>query len=243
MNTIELNINNLTALWKSACQPFNSYNRKEGIEYCSIPNSNWPNRIWTKEKITKENIVKISEIIQNYKTELVFSFFNQNSSNEEDLILKNGYSENFSQYGMSLKLDNTFNTNYLLEFKKVTTLKESENWCIAFKEAFGYIISSETVFKNCSKIDYFIIYHQDQIVGTILYYITNNTIGIHSLGIIPSMRKKGYAQDIMSHILNRGLDLGIPLATLQASKMAKSMYEKLGFTTAFIVQNFKLNSN
>lgn len=56
------------------------------------------------------------------------------------------------------------------------------------------------------------------------------------------MRGNGYATQIMHHLLNKGLEQGCNLATLQASKMAKSMYEKMGFTTEFKMRNYKLKT-
>jgi predicted acetyltransferase len=85
-----------------------------------------------------------------------------------------------------------------------------------------------------------LIYDYEDIVGTVICHQTQNTIGIHSLGILPNMRGKGYATEIMYNVLNKGLEQGCNLATLQASKMAKSMYEKMGFTTEFIMRNYKL---
>lgn len=92
------------------------------------------------------------------------------------------------------------------------------------------------------KIKYYLIYDKKTVVGTTILHHTNNIAGIHSLGILQDMRGKGYAKEIMHFILNEAIKKGATLATLQASSIAKKMYEKIGFKTDFTMNNYKLKT-
>lgn len=144
------------------------------------------------------------------------------------------------QYGMSLELKNNFKPSKDLRLKKAETTNEIGLWCKAFKQAFNYSISEPTLEKTKNTIPYFLVYDNKDLVGTIILYITGNTAGVHSLGIIPEMRKKGYATEIMYQILNQAIKENAKTATLQASEMAKNMYSGMGFSTDFLMHNYQL---
>lgn len=241
MDIIQLNINNLISLWKTVCNPFNSYNETGNIHYCLIPNAKWPNRIWTTDELTDDQLLKIAEIITLNETELTFSYFDKIVNGQENsFAISHNFKSKSIQYGMSLHLTRLFKTSMNLTFKNVKNEKDSKIWCEAFELAFGYKISEETVNKSYSKINYTIVLHENEVVGTVILYLTNHIAGIHSLGIIPEMRGKGYAQEIMYSVLNNSLNSGALFATLQASEMARNMYQKMGFSTQFIMRNFQL---
>ncbi len=65
-------------------------------------------------------------------------------------------------------------------------------------------------------------------------------IGIHSMGIIPEMRGKGFAEQMMRTILNQAVEQGFERATLQASSMGKGLYLKLDFEQQFAMSNYGL---
>lgn len=243
MKTIQLNIQNLTSLWKSATQPFNTFNEDKNIGYCFIPNSQWPNKIWLKKAHDPNILNDIKLLLKSKLNGLTFSYFDIDSNEQNKMIFENhGFEEASRQFGMSLRLKEKVETSKPLKLQLVTNVHDCKTWSQSFQKAFGYQISEETINKTYHKINYYLIYDQDQIVGTVISHKTNSTIGIHSLGILPNVRGKGYATQIMQHLLNKGLEQECKLATLQASKMAKSMYEKMGFTTEFIMRNYKLKT-
>jgi len=242
MTNLKSNILNLTSLWKSATQPFNTYNEDEHIGYCFIPNSQWPNKIWLKSEHNVDTLNEIKLLLKSELDNLTFSYFDLNSSKKNIIFEYQGFEETSLQYGMCLTLKEKIKVSKQLMFQLVTNTDYSKKWSYSFQEAFGYHISEETINKTFHNINYYLIYDQEQIIGTVISHQTKSTIGIHSLGIIPNMRGKGYATQIMYHLINKGIEQGCNLATLQASKMAKSMYEKMGFTTEFIMRNYKLKT-
>lgn len=243
MNTIQSNIKNLTSLWKNVAQTFNTYNEDDNIGYCFVPNSQWPNKIWLKKEYDVNILNGVKLLLKSEMDGLTFSYFDIDSSEHNQMIFDfHGFDEISIQYGMSLKLLEKAETSKGLRLQLVTNSDLSKEWSQTFLEAFGYKISEETVNKTYHTINYYLIYGNEGIVGTVVCHQTQATIGIHSLGILLNMRGKGYATEIMYNLINKGIDQGCNLATLQASKMAKSMYEKMGFTTEFIMRNYKLKT-
>lgn len=105
MNTIQLNILNLTSLWKSATKSFNTYNEDKNIGYCFVPNSQWPNKIWLKKE---HNLTILNEIKLLLKSELdglTFSYFDIDDKEQNKIIFDyHGFYEASMQFGMSLRL-------------------------------------------------------------------------------------------------------------------------------------------
>lgn len=242
MTKIQSNISNLTSLWKNATQPFSTYNEDEHLGYCFVPNSQWPNKIWLKKEDDLDILNDIKLLLKSELDHLTFSYFDVNSSKKHIIFDYHGFKEVSIQYGMCLNLSEKMKVSKQLKFQLVTDAYESKKWSQSFQKAFGYLVSEETINKTYHNINYYLIYDQEQIVGTVISHQTQSTIGIHSLGITPDMRGNGYATQIMYHLLNRGIEQGCHLATLQASNMAKTMYEKMGFTTEFIMRNYKLKT-
>lgn len=242
MNTIQTNIANLTSLWTTASSLFKTYYVQNNISYGYIQNSQWPNKIWlnNEAELTAEDLSKIAELIHLNPSNLIFSYFDKNADKNNDLITNTGFIKRGTQYGMSLQLNHSFEVSTSLTLKKVTTSVEAKNWCATFEKCFGYLISEETLNKTYHKINYFTIYSQDELVGTILLHFTEKVVGIHSLGILPTQRGKDFANQIIYQILNESIRLGMNLATLQASEMAKNMYQRIGFSEEFLVQHYQL---
>ncbi|KAB7529074.1 GNAT family N-acetyltransferase [Flagellimonas olearia] len=240
MNTTVLNIENLTQLWSIAGETFHGHKNHEGIHTSTIENSQWPNRIWTDAVLSEKSLQKIKAQMERNKG-MTFSHFNLNSTKNSS-IAEAGFSLKSLQYGMSLSLEGKFETQKSIEFVRVTQDLEAETWSSTFYRAFHYRISPETPLKTASKIPYFLVYYKKQLVGTVIMYTTGKTLGVHALGIDPEQRKQGYATEIMHHVLNKGIDQGASMATLQASEMAKNMYLKMGFTHDFLMENYQLKT-
>lgn len=242
MENIKNNINNLTNLWTIASKPFNGFATDHLISYCQINNAEWPNRIWATQQLSVDIIQNIKEISENSNANLRFVNFENLEVNNTTIIESLGFKLTSSLPGMSLKLNQYIPQSTRINLKMVTNKAEAKKWSSIFKEAFGYLISAETVLKSMDKIKYYIIYDKKTVIGTIILHQTNNIAGIHSLGVLPDMRGKGYAKEIMHFILNEALKQGATLATLQASSIAKKMYENLGFKIDFTMNNYKLKT-
>ncbi|MEQ9230741.1 MAG: GNAT family N-acetyltransferase, partial [Cyclobacteriaceae bacterium] len=112
-------------------------------------------------------------------------------------------------------------------------------WAKLFHSAFGYQIHASVVEATMHAVDYFIGSSQGGYVGTAALYLTGDTIaGIHSMGVIPEQRRKGYAEDFLLQVMHAAKNMGADYATLQASEMGKGLYLKTGFQEDFLLRNF-----
>ena len=144
---------------------------------------------------------------------------------------------------MSLKLDKPLKIKENLNLQLVSNISEAKLWAEIFKNSFGYRIHQETILKTKNEINYYIAYSQSQAVGTAISYKTNSIMGVHSVGIPPEMRRKGYAKQIMKLLINSAVDNACDYMTLQASDMGKNLYLNLGFKEQFTIKNYKLQQS
>ncbi len=238
MKKTTLNIHNLVLLWELAGKSSGGFKNGTAYSVSTVENSDWPNRIWVNNTISQATIQDIKSEMNN-NNQITFSHFNE--ENKETIVMHDyGFKIKSLQYGMSLSLNSKFNIENNLILDRVHDTMNAKFWSTAFYEAFRYKIAAETIIKTSDTIEYYLVKNEQILVGTIILFVTNNTVGIHSLGIIPSQRKKGYAREIMNTVLNMAIDRNYHLATLQASEMAKNMYAKMGFSLGFMMENYTL---
>ena len=181
------------------------------------------------------------EKMQSGEAKLSVPYWDIYGSKSYTLLEKHGFSLKFEQIGMGLKLENKFNNSGTLKLKRVETKQEARLWSETFENSFGYLIhpslfDSMPLATNC-----FVAYQQDDPVGTGILHTTGLVTGIHSVGIVPEHRRKGYADEIMKQLLNKAIAGGSEYATLQASSMGKGLYLKLGFESQFAIRNYALD--
>jgi len=240
MNNIKSNIQNLTSLWQSVSEPFDSYFSEPDFNYGLIKNSEWPNRLWFDQDINKEKIVLAKEKIASFSTKITIPYWDIYNSNSYEILEQNGFVLKFEQIGMSLKRNHVFTEFNSLSLKQVCTQKEAELWSVLFSKSFGYFINPIILSKSQENTRYYIAYHKDEAVGTGILHTVNNVSGIHSVGIIPEQRRKGFAEQIMQALINKSIKINCDCITLQASDMGKGLYLKLGFQKQFIIKNYVL---
>lgn len=240
MNSIKLNIENLTSLWQTVSEPFkSSFNEKE-FAYCLIENSEWPNRLWFHNEINEAKIALAKEKLSSISTNLTVPYWNIYNSNSFQLLEENGFTLKFEQIGMYLKPKQAFTESGSISLKKITTKKEAELWSALFSKSFGYFTNPILLNEHQEDTNYFIAYHKNESIGTAILHTTNNVSGIHSLGIIPEQRRKGYAEQIMKLLINESIVINSDYITLQSSNMGKGLYLKLGFKEQFTIKNYAL---
>ncbi len=237
---INANIKNLTSLWKTAGISFDSYYKTPDFEYCEIKDSEWPNRLWLDQNITQATIDLIKEKLATTPSIITLPIWNIYDKNEDAILEFNGFKLKFEQVGMSLTLDKSFDIKSDMKIQPVTKDTEAKLWSELFIKSFGYKTSSETIIKTLNKINYYIAYHDGIAVGTAILHKTNNIMGIHSVGIPPEMRRRGYAEKIMKLLINIAVENRNEHITLQASNMGKNLYLKLGFEEQFFIKSYAL---
>jgi GNAT superfamily N-acetyltransferase len=241
MNRKALNISNLNQLWTVAGKVVDGYRETEQFFIFKADNLEWPNRIWTKQRLNEQLIQKIkTELLVGFP--LVFSHFKETNEDYSPLLEK-AFKLKFRQTGMSLRPESTYRVEKKINLRKVSTKSDAKIWSTSFKEAFRYKISEGIIEGSWDEISYYLAYYEGEVVGTIVLFVTDNVLGIHSLGIVPAHRKKGLAQSIMGQVLNNALEQNYDLISLQASDMARDMYLQMGFSIDFIMENYISNEN
>ena len=235
MDLIAAHINNLTSLWSLAGIRTGQFISDGNYAISTVAESEWPNKLWFNRPPT-EKLLK--EILIKYDSAGISIPIWQNIVSEE-LLKSNSYSIKNELTGMSLQLNGTHNSIHRLSFQKVTDAGTAALWSNLFLKAFGYFISPGTIELTMDRVDYLIGNHGSQSIGTAVLYRDNpKTAGIHSIGVVPDHRRKGYAADLLHYVLSLAKQQGAKYATLQASSMAKELYLKTGFHEDFQLINF-----
>ncbi|AYN04211.1 GNAT family N-acetyltransferase [Flavobacterium sp. 140616W15] len=240
-NLIADNINNLTRLWKTVGTPFQSNHKNDTFEYCKIENSGWPNKLWFSQDVNQHSAEKAIETLQ-ANPNLVIPYWDIYGTSSNEILEAKGLVKKTEQVAMALRLDKPFELQNTLEFKRIWNDEDAKIWSDLYPNAFGYIISKEILVHNYHEVQFHLVTYQNQPIGTFMLFQTENNIGIHGVGVIPEMRRKGFAEEIMKYALNLAIDLNAEYALLQASVMGKGIYTKLGFEDLFIIKNYILKN-
>lgn len=238
---IEDNINNLTDFWKTIGIPFLSYHKKNNFEYCKIENSGWPNKLWLRQDLTKKDVPEIIAIMKS-NPGLVLPYWDIFGTKSYKILDAYGFEVKTEQVAMFLKLDQKWELQNNLSFQRVFNEHDAKIWTDIYPKAFGYLISKEILIHNNGNTQFYLVSFEDQPVGTFMLFQTGNNIGIHGVGIIPEMRRKGFAEEIMKFALNLAIDSNNEYALLQASAMGKDIYTRLGFRDLFVIKNYVLKA-
>lgn len=240
-NLITANIENLTTLWKAASIPFNAYFENPFFNHCEVKDSDWPNRLWFNNDLSQDDINMAIENSSVNLANLKFPYWDIYNSNSFELMEKNGFKLLSEQVGMSLKLEKPFTVPDDINVKAVSNDAEAKLWAELYPKGFGYRISKEIVIKTYTEINYYLAYYQNQPAGTAIVWNTKGISGIHGVGVVPEMRRKGLAKGIMNFLLNNSIESNAEYATLQSSPMGKNIYLKLGFEEQFVIKNYGIS--
>jgi predicted acetyltransferase len=238
---IKENIDNLTSLWKTAGNSVGTYFENSEFNGSIIEDSEWPNRIWFNTDANIKILTNAVKFVYNNSKTLTVPYWNNYNNGIEDIFELFNLKLKFKQVGMSMKLENNFEYEERLLIKKVENEKEAQTWENIYPQAFGYKISKETLLATHKKINYYLAFLNEDPIGTAIVYNSNNISGIHGVGVIPSARRKGFAEEIMKYVINKSIDDKMEYSTLQASDMGKGIYLRLGYSEDFTINNFVLN--
>lgn len=241
MDLIQANINNLIHLWQLVSERAYCFYQKEEFSYSEISFSEWPNRLWFHKEVNENNLYEAKEVLSRSPVVLKIPYWERNGNSADEVFSRHGFLSSAKIKGMSTELNNKFNPSGLVNLQQVTHMEDALLWSSLFKQAFNYNISPVLVLLSSNDIHYFIARHNNRPIGTcILFSCESDVVGFHAMGIIPEMRRNGFAEEIIKYLLNQALDQGFRYATLQSSKMGKGLYLKYGFAEDFILKNYEL---
>lgn len=239
-NLTKANIENLTSLWATVSSPFRSYHTHDFFDYATVPDSDWPNRLWFNRDFTDDTIEDVLRILKSGAVKLTVPYWDTYGSESYKILESRGFTKTFEQVGMSLPLTAWFPEPERLDIRLVTNRYEARTWAELYPGAFGYRIGENILRHAHENTSFFLVYFQGRPIGTAIIHYTGKVAGIHGVGVIPEMRRNGFAAEIMKFTLNKAIEAGATHATLQASAMGKGLYDKLGFTEQFVMKNYNL---
>ncbi|MDF2157105.1 GNAT family N-acetyltransferase [Algoriphagus sp. CAU 1675] len=238
MDFKQLNIDNLTGLWKLGGEIGGEFVSTDTYDFSMVENSHWPNKLWLKGGLSQQNWKVIHPLL--FRNSLTLPIWEIHTEEEENRLLSLGLEKKMEIIGMSAPLAELPPHTAQLRLTQVENPQNASLWSGLFEEAFGYVISPESVFLLRNHADWLIAWEGENPVGTALIYKGQGleTAGIYSLGIIPAHRRKGYAEDIFLQVLDQAKSQGSKYAILQASEMGKGLYLKTGFEEDFTIKIF-----
>lgn len=240
-NIIHANIENLTSLWLTASAPFQSFSENSAISYSQVQHSEWPNRMWFNKDIEGgDEAEQAAEMISSSSPKMTLAYWDIYGSESYNYLEEKNFTKIYELLGMSLKLGEPANFQSRVNMKLVSNETDAELWEELFRKSFGYRISREILLKTGNEISFYSVFHNNEPVGTAILFTRNGISGIHGVGVIPEMRRKGYADEIMKVLINKSIASGSEYATLQASAMGKGIYLRLGFEEQFIMKGYAL---
>ncbi|GAB3009258.1 hypothetical protein GCM10027284_29470 [Cyclobacterium sediminis] len=237
MNLIKANTDNLTSLWKIGGQLTGLYMEEPGYGMSISGNGEWPNKLWFTQPMERQAILDIQ---LKWKLDKLSLPVWGDALHRQELILKScGFEEKHKQIAMFMDLSHAPAPKERVLIQKVSNKPLAEIWSQLFEQAFGYKISAITVSQTMGSIGYYIGKNNGNPVGTAVLFMDQQGIaGIHSMGIIPSQRRKGFAEELLIQIMKIAKKKGATYATLQASEMGKGLYLKTGFQQDFVIKTF-----
>lgn len=162
----------------------------------------------------------------------------------ESVLHNSGFKITTLQAMMSIDLSDYNYTDFdFTDVKVLDDLNDIKKW---FKTAAGVFNISkirlfEELFKQ-DKISFLALYNNGVIVATTMVFVLKEIAGLHFVGTNPDYRGKGFGSKITQYALKYAKDSGCSTAVLQASKLGKPMYEKIGFYSNEDIQHWVLHS-
>ena len=236
------NIDNLTSLWRLASGPFGAYRKSGTFNIVELAFSEWPNRIWQDEEGGNFSAEDLRNTLQQCSAKLTLTKWNSSQCDEHREAADLGLILKSVQTGMSLNLQNyaVQPSNGSLILDKVDNKEKAALWSDVFRQCFDYFISPKIVEAIKDDAAYYILHNKLSTLGCVATFIKDNQIGIHSLGVLDSYRKKGFAEAAMHILLQEAKNNGLVNAHLQASMFGFGIYKRIGCVELFKMCNYRI---
>ncbi len=134
-----------------------------------------------------------------------------------------------------------------LTIKKVDDIESFADWGHLMAISFGLTDGVKNNFikkyaglflDNDISGKHYLCYLNDKPVGTSTVYISDGVAGIYNITTAPEARGKGVGDTVTRMAMIAGKEKGCAFATLQATKMGKPVYEKIGYESGELVEVF-----
>ena len=247
MNTEELkqlNVDNLTSLWRRMGINKNSEWNKKGLTV----SEKWPNRYWFDWDANIQQINSIVPVLHQLPAQAVVPVWmgaGQAANQLEVFLNDECFQVLFSQQAMYLDLQQQALPNLPeLNVIEAQSPTEIETWVATASAAFGYTIDVAAIaaLVDVPEVKLLLLKEAEQAVATALVYQTGDVIGVHLVGVPDEYRGRGFARMIMQQVIKISIGMGGKYLTLQASAAGEPLYLQLGFELQFTIRNYKRSS-
>lgn len=173
----------------------------------------------------------------------------------EKMLLAKKWVCTFEQVAMYLPLEEKvthqpsqtkLNTGHEFQVVTVRSSEHISQWVAIASEAFAYNIDRSVIEHLIDDHDIRLLlgYHtgnqREQAVATALLYKTDDSIGIHQVGVKQDFQGQGIARCFMHQLIAACRQWQGKQIVLQASSSGQPLYESLDFKTQFIIKNYQL---
>ncbi len=246
MNVLEkTNLRNLYDLWETIGRDNHLFQTELGFQYVYATKGQWPNRFWQPigTSINSKNLHQMIANLQREERHMVLPLVQNDPL--LSVLKKQNIPELFQQTAMIRAANKTELKGADLEIVIVRTKEEVLEFAQVASLAFGYSIDPDVASVLLGSNTTLLVQgkRKGQVVATGLLHATENTAGIHMVGVHPDFRRQGLAKKMMVHLLNLASNQGVDWITLQASDMAVGLYEQLGFKKQCTMHNYRIGPN
>lgn len=88
---------------------------------------------------------------------------------------------------------------------------------------------------------YYVVYDDHGVKGYLGLWIVDTTMQVTTLGVDPSVQRRGIARQLLNHMIDTAQAEGVSLITLevrQSNTPAKTLYTSFGFRTVAVRKNY-----
>jgi ribosomal protein S18 acetylase RimI-like enzyme len=116
----------------------------------------------------------------------------------------------------------------------VESAEEYDNWYARLREHNG-----SNLYRD--ELRFYMASREGKPAGVLLTVLEQRTLGIYGVATLPTQRRRGMSTALLAHAVREGRMQGAETVTLQVQtgSYAQSLYEKLGFETAFVSKIFE----
>lgn len=238
MHINQLNLHNLTSLWKK----YGASTVAETFSSALLASNSWPYRAWVEGK--PDLALQVTKTPHSHRL-FMHSGNPENQAVHQDATtqLNSDWQLEFEQTAMYLPLKNyqtkpIEDSNFALS--KITDYAHLQEWLAISSEAFNYEMD-ESVFTpllNDPDIEIYLGKVNEKPAVSALLFKTDNVTGLHQMGVKNAFQGQGLAKKAMHLLIDKAVKHQSDYMVLQASPMGLPLYQGLGFESIFELTYF-----
>ncbi len=209
---------------------------EDKIKWIDASPSSWPKLVFDVQDDSKMTVNDVDEIVLQMEKKEIPSLWILNDKQEANTckLLENHQLRLIRDWpGMSMdkaKFQDDISISSS-EVKQVNSLSDLQIWLTIFNTVFNEKVDRKLMlsFLYDSNVFMYTGFHQDEPSATALGFVTNNTVGIYMLGVLPTTRKSGLARKLVCKIMQETFQHKVDLAVCSAMIDGVEFWKKMGY--------------